>query len=630
MGCGHVKPSAVPDSGLQDNTRVTRKASDLQLNEELKAGHIPLAQLKEILSRHGKLWKPDNVHHKKHNKPVEIRGKSYVPSMTSEQLLHFEELIKPDIPKDEKHRDLWELLDETKASAAKFLGKSVQLPYLLVLYTSKWNVLLESEEINGVPFHDLDFLGASQEYLDDLPYNGKAMLNTCECIRRGYHKGQCNTCDKEMSQHSGAMTSALVDGFSGPMEIAITSCIGLPRVWNFNAGLAETCGTCFCCYFLPHNILWFEVWAANVLRDALVGKSTEQRVSMAVVHDGGRVGNYMQQMELPFAYLYDLPVLLFESSKLRNVLIETRLMQRTVEFVTGSDDSTLQMWTMRGEAMGTMTVGETVTCVDITHDWIFAGDFTGSVHKYQRSDHVCQHKKAIHQREVRSLIVALGCVFTASADQTVKMSDIESLDILQTFRNPEVLGRVNCIAVGIDFFFTGGEKGSLRLSHRDRSAKAAKIKPETGRPGMSHMVLNSRSLFMISKEDDKGRVYWMHDSYKPEEELIAKPVFTAEEPLRSLALGGSHLFVATGACIYKLDAREPWEPPIAGINVTPKQKQVNSKVWVLKVFGEIAVVGYFPGTWELGIFNTKTGGRVALDQNAFEGHKANINCAAVG
>jgi len=33
--------------------------------------------------------------------------------------------------------------------------------------------------------------------------------------------------------------------------------------------------------------------------DALVGKSTAMRFAMAVVHDDGSVGNFMQQMELP-------------------------------------------------------------------------------------------------------------------------------------------------------------------------------------------------------------------------------------------------------------------------------------------------------------------------------------------
>jgi len=191
-----------------------------------------------------------------------------------------------------------------------------------------------------------------------------------------------------------------------------------------------------------------------------------------------------------------------------------------------------------------------------------------------------------------------------------KMSGIESLEIIQTFTHP-VLGRVNCIAVGAELFFTGGEKGALRRSHRDRSGKAAKIikaEAEAGRPGMSHMVLNGRSLFIISKSEDKGQLYWIHDAYKPEEEMIAKAVFKVEEPLRSLAMGGSHLFVATVAfCIYKLDAREPWEPPIAGIKVTPKQNKVDAKVWVLQVYDEIAVVGYSSGTSELGILNTKTG-----------------------
>jgi len=289
------------------------------------------------------------------------------------------------------------------------------------------------EVLMDVPFCYLDFHGKNANF--DIPeFNGKVKLNTHTCITRGYHQSNCKECHKEMSQLSGTMTSALVDGFSGPMEVAITSCVGLPRVWNFNAGLAETCGICFCCYFMPHNIVWFELWAANVLRDAMVGKSTKKRVTMAVVHDCGQVGNYMQKMELPFAYLYDLPVLLFDASELRNVFIDTGLMQRTVKYVTGSDDGTLCMWTVHGGKVAQMSVGSTVSCVDVTHDWIFAGAFDGSVHKFHRKDYVLNCKQSTHKKEVRSLTVALGYVFTASADQTVKISRIESLNVIRLFQ----------------------------------------------------------------------------------------------------------------------------------------------------------------------------------------------------
>jgi len=267
-----------------------------------------------------------------------------------------------------------------------------------------------------------------------------------------------------MSELSGCMTSALVDGFSGPMEIAITSCIGLPRTWNFTAGLAETCGICFCGYYRPHNLEWFEVWAANVLRDALVGKSNKTRFAFAVVYDGGKVGNYMQRMELPLTYLYDLPVFLLESSKLRDVFIETGLMQREVEFVTGSGDNTEQVWTLRGEKKGMLRVGSTVSCVDITHDWIFTGVGSGMVHKFSRSDHLEKASANTHKAEVISLTVACGFVFTTSKDRTIKISGIQTLELISKYQDSRGLGRVICITVGIEFYFAGGLEGAQRLS----------------------------------------------------------------------------------------------------------------------------------------------------------------------
>jgi len=59
-----------------------------------------------------------------------------------------------------------------------------------------------------------------------------------------------------------------------------------------------------------------------------------------------------------------------ESSELRRAFIETGLMQRTVQFVTGSNDNTLRMWTGRGKSNKSMNVGETVCCVDMTHEWV--------------------------------------------------------------------------------------------------------------------------------------------------------------------------------------------------------------------------------------------------------------------
>jgi len=277
-----------------------------------------------------------------------------------------------------------------------------------------------------------------------------------------------------------------------------------------------------------------------------------------------------------------------------------------------------------------MPVGPTVCCVDVTHDWILAGDYEGSVHKFHRKDYVLNCKQATHTKEVRSLTVALGFVFTASKDKTIKMSGIESLNVIRNFEDTMKLGGVICTVVGIEFLFTGGERGSLRFSHEDPKAEAVEIKREKGKEeGMSHMVLNGRSLFMMARADQEGNLYWIHDAYKSEKVMLAKSVFTAREQLRSLALGGSHLFAATSASIYKLDAREPWEAPIAGINVSQLPKQVDLKtqrqqgpVQDLKVFGEIAIVG----STDLKIFNTKTGSLVSM----LEGHKNTINCIAVG
>jgi len=596
---------------------------------ENEAKYNSLDDVKQCLNNHGKIWEPTKVYIKPRDTFGKITGKTKVSSMTLHDLRVLEKAIKGYIEEDQKEENkvLLKCLQEATDKAEEFPDKAVHLTYLLVLHASKWNVKLETGETLEVPYLHLDFRGKPKPPVRPKP-NFLVEIKQSECICRGYHHGKCETCSSEVSQLADEMSSALVDGFSGPMEMAITSCVGLPRTWNFNAGLAETCGLCYCCYFLPHNMHWFEVWATNLLRDALVGKSTATRFAMAVVHDGGSMGNFMQQMELPFAYLHDLPVLLLESSELRRAFIETGLMQRTVQFVTGSNDNTLRMWTGRGKSNKIMNVGETVCCVDMTHDWVFAGDFKGRVHKYHRNTYALSRTATTHTREVRSLVVALGFVFTASKDKTAKMSGIESLNIIRTFGHNGV-GQLNCIAVGTEFCFTGGDEGALRLSHADKAAKATPIQlPKTG---ISHMVLNGRSLFMTFRGDDKGQLYLLRDAYTSEGALEAEVVFTANENVRSLAMGGSHLFVATNACIYKLDARKPEDGPVAGIDVTPLEQPAVSKVRALQIFGEIAVVGYFPGSLELGIFNTKTGCRVSLEEHdAFVGHKSNINCIAVG
>jgi len=276
-----------------------------------------------------------------------------------------------------------------------------------------------------------------------------------------------------------------------------------------------------------------------------------------------------------------------------------------------------------------MRAEATVCCVDITHDWIFAGDFNGKVYKYQRGNCALDCDKQLHTKEVRSLTVARGYVFTASKDGTAKMSEIEDLSTIRTFQKREIaIGELQCIAVGIEFFFIGGKEHALRLSYEDEAAKATHIEPITG---ISHMALNGQSLFMSSKADDKGQVYLLRDSsFKTEGALTARLVFEANEKVRSLELGGSHLFVATRNCIYKLDARKPDGAALAGIDVTALDSPALSEVKGFAVYGEIIVVGYFPGSQELGIFHTKTCSRVSLEDGAFKNHTKPINCVAVG
>jgi len=281
-----------------------------------------------------------------------------------------------------------------------------------------------------------------------------------------------------------------------------------------------------------------------------------------------------------------------------------------------------------------LKVSSTVSCVDITHDWIFTGDGSGMVHKFSRSDHHVKASANTHRAEVNSLTVARGLVFTTSNDRTIKISGIQTLELISEFQDFRGLGRVICITVGIEFYFAGGLQGAQRLSHVDRATKATPIKLDTGKlPHISLMTLNSRSLFMASKGEDakNGELYFVKDALMLEESVLnAKVVFTANEEVRSLALGGKELFVATNTFVYKLDAGNPETGPFFAINVSPLQAVVNSKVGVLQVFGEIAVVGYFPGSSELGIFNTVTGRRVELASDAFTGHESNIHCIAAG
>jgi len=353
------------------------------------------------------------------------------------------------------------------------------------------------------------------------------------------------------------------------------------------------------------------------------------------------VGHFMQQMELPFTYLYDLPVLLLESRKLRTVFIETKLMQREVQFVTGSDDNTVRLWNRDGKEEGKeMDVGSTVTCVDITHDWLFAGARSGKVHKFHRSDQVLSQSEQIHNQEITSLTVALGFVLTTSNDHTIKMSGIENLELIHKF-HPKGLGRLNCVTVGIEFCFAGGDNGAHRLSHVNPEEEATPIDlaidldGDTRKdklPHISLMALDGRSLFMASKGlYSEGEVYFVRDARTLEEAtLSAKVVWKAEEEVRSLALGGKDLFVATTDTVYKLNAAKPQDGPYFAINVAPVAQQDISKVVVFRAFGEIAIVGYFPGSKELGIFNTNSGRRIAMTSGAFQGHKHNIGCIAAG
>jgi len=237
-------------------------------------------------------------------------------------------------------------------------------------------------------------------------------------------------------------------------------------------------------------------------------------------------------------------------------------------------------------------------------------------------------------------------VFTTSNDHTIKISRIQTLEPIHEFQDSTGLGRVICITVGIEFYFAGGLEGAQRLSfarglegtqglsHVDEATKATPIKLNTGKlPHISLMTLNSRSLFMASKGEaaKNGELYFVKDAFVSEEvALHAKVVFKANEEVRSLALGGKELFVATNTFVYKLDAGNPESGPFFAINVSPLQADVDSKVGVLQVFGEIAVVGYFPGSSELGIFNIVTGRRVDLASDAFTGHTSNIHCIAAG
>mmetsp|Transcript_21708 Transcript_21708/g.61550 ORF Transcript_21708/g.61550 Transcript_21708/m.61550 type:complete len:555 (+) Transcript_21708:124-1788(+) len=455
-----------------------------------------------------------------------------------------------------------------------------------------------------------------------------------KCGARGHHRGKCSTCNCDITMLPGAVTSALVDGFSGPLDIAVVSCIGEPHSWNMVAGLCGRAGLSFCCYWRPDDTEWKTMWQSNVAADAAVSKESCHKQCIAITYEGGEPGYFMRKDELPYLEDQGITPWMMPVGGFLSFLADSGLLIRRPHLFTVSWDKTVVEWSLEGNLLRPFSGHtEAVRCVDATTDGVLTGSRDKTIKWWSRQTGALVRTFAGHRDEVLCAVMSNGAPISGSSDQTIKEWHLETGECVLT---SERLGSpvVSVVATPSHIFAMTAASRVVRLCRSDRPV-AKVLETIVGNCGGwcdktgNRLALRGPSLFVVCPTLRLVReVHWGTGVQQSGRDFVCPPMtFEGKpDPLRSVASTGEFLLASgRSPVVYKFSTKT--QDLLATFDV--QSSDPAKPLTKLVAAGEHFYVGY-RDLQEVGMFAVRDGRRSRLPEGAFKGHSHGIQDFAMG
>eukprot|EP00913_Durusdinium_trenchii_P026041 g24431.t1 len=203
------------------------------------------------------------------------------------------------------------------------------------------------------------------------------------------------------------------------------------------------------------------------LHDKLKGEEDFKEVSLKKV-----VQAWFSQQESSSLCSYG-PSTLMVTGAISHWIDALALLKRSLESSKGpllysvSDDGTLREWSSSGELLRSFNTAEGAQCVQVTDDFIIAGDSSGLMRLWSRSSGEIFKDVKVATRYVKSLLLCGEYVFTGDYGNLVQQWHLATGELKAQFRGHKA--GVICLALQGDHLVAGGGDGRVLLFDRSKA-----------------------------------------------------------------------------------------------------------------------------------------------------------------
>lgn len=302
---------------------------------------------------------------------------------------------------------------------------------------------------------------------------------------------------------------------------------------------------------------------------------------------------------------------------------------------SASDDGTVREWSHQGELLRTIFAKGGAQCIDVTADYIIAGDSAGMVRIWSRSSGELMREirvARIEHKYVKALTVVDGHIVTGDYCNMVQQWNVQSGQ-RELVCNGHTAGVV-CVAVAGDYIFTGGGNGLVLLFNRGTNGYATAESNERVVEPVANIYrtngfccsleVTGQEVLIPDRDNSKTvsiRVFDGQGHLLPEDKRTMATYKCGSVTPWQASRSGPFVFVlCTDFTVKKYSAKS--HALLASISVEPLEPEKAKNPYCLKISGDRCYVGYINHR-EICAFSLNDGKRQA--EGCFVGHQGTVN-----
>jgi len=295
---------------------------------------------------------------------------------------------------------------------------------------------------------------------------------------------------------------------------------------------------------------------------------------------------------------------------------------------SASDDGTVKEWSHDGELLRTFLSTGGAQCVEVTPDYIIAGNSAGMLQMWSRSSGEIVREIRVAKKEhkyVKSLAVADGHIVTGDYCNMVQQWSIQSGQ-LELVCEGHTAGVVS-VAVAGDYIISGGGNGLVLCFNRNTGSSETTVQPSAtvykANGFVCSLEMGDSEVLLPDRDNKKAvsiRLFDRDGGLLPEEERTVTSYKCGMCTWQASRAGLFIFVLCTDFTLKKFSAKS--RELLASISVDPSEPDKAKNPYALKLCGDRCYISYINHS-EICAFSLNDGKRQAKD--GFVGHKGTVN-----